>query len=693
MILMKDTQAYVFSRLAYEQAVEALSLSSEPIENLEWVDLSGKSWITTGGKAPKVSYRLSDSADVVKLQVKVKGGSSTYEEVFISLNSPFTDDTIFGGYSEKNPVKNFMSENVKSNSAVKHYFDEEGNEFFEMEINKPEQLKSYYRGRFSLQVNSDGGFYKVGGAYAPNAYQLILPAPKEMETINVVQNTQLAELYTSVTCFMADGLSLSTYIKYRRQKSGFEDNIRFLETLLSKNVANISSVNILSSLFLEKIEMDLHHKRYSDQRLLATATQSRQFAMSAGMKKEWIDYALTCMTIDILDDHNHFCGPDEIRFKNGGESVRIPLDGQTQVIANSSGVVVLPVGLFVERPMAKLQEVEFHYNHDFTSPLGVVKLLTGDKIIDLIDAEGKLKSDMLATSMNNAISPFVLYEDGGVKNTYKIKKDHKIAFKEFVLPSLTGDYNWTEDALLQNIKLNPINEYIATDLLRKWLSMKQVKDEAFADVCVDILSHSPDNYRLVQGVVRIFMEKFNNLDQVTEIMKKARVTRDSRRRVFLGMNDMKKWYTLGPLYTSTNQQSPLEFKPSPHKVIISPKREFADNESKIHIFEKGRKLDRRGDGVIYYWTPLVSERSSKLFLHLKTNEGDNYGAVSIWVNGKVAYEGYLREYDSNLMSIPVELKQGGNYILVKYDFNKSVALDMMLGDVYGAPVPNVVVGD
>ncbi|MCM8536866.1 MAG: PQQ-like beta-propeller repeat protein [Lentisphaeraceae bacterium] len=684
MIPVRDSKAFFFSSLAHKLPVSPIVRGEVATDDLSWTALDKSKWISTKGAAFDAAYKLSVGQEDVNILVRLKGTSKTKESVYFSVNSPLEEEHVYSGYSEGQPTKDLTVELLKEQSEVEHYFDADGYEYFSMSLPFTQNLQKLFNGHYNLEIRSKKGFYAVGGMYAPSAYRLYLTAPKSRKLIGQTELQQLEELYTKTSCFVADGYSFSAFIKNRRGSKGFEDNIKLIESLLTKHAKNYSSINVLTSLLLEKVEKQMSLDKFSDASLKKALSECRSFAKGAKMKQEWIDYALTFFMIDVRNQNQSLSGPYEMKMNYGSERARMTLDGRIQSGVRKSGTYLFPLGLFTSKALSKLHQLEIRYDFSLETVLGSLRLVQNDKVTELITSEGEIVSPLISSQTKDAIRKVYLFEGENREKAYKVDRNRKITFKDIQLPKVSEEYEWTEDSLLENIKLNPINEAMASNLLRKWLELKKVEDSKFIDVCVDILKHSPDNYRLVQGVIKIYLEKFKDPSKVKDILKAARVSRDSRRRVFVDMASMDNWYILGPLYNNKELEKELKFTPPPHKVMIDPKREFMDEDERLYIFEKNKKYERRGNGLAYYWLPIVAEKSGKAFFHFKTNSYDSSATLGVWLNGKPIYESFLREDDSSVQAVPLDLREGKNFIVVKYNYRRSISVKMKIGDVYGA---------
>ena len=688
-LVMRSDKAFVFSDLGRQLPVNRLYESDEDIDKVSWVKLPADSWINVNNSsALDAAYRYSETSDQLIVQVKLRGSLRQVNGLSISLNARHYEEYVFAEAIEGRSTFINVSNHLTADERKNHYYDDNGNEYLEIVLEKSKLVNSSHRPSVQIEIasfkNSEKtGYYRIGGSYAPGAKHLNLngESPKENSTLN--RMAELSELYESSACLIADGTSLSKFITSRRQTKGVDDNIRYLEKLLSKHKENLSSISILTSLFLEKAYKERKSGKLAENKLLEISKQCRSHASGLKMNKEWIDYALTVLELEIHHDKNHRTLPNKIGLKGEGE-VFIPLDGTIQV-SSEDGRVLLAPGLFNRSYPQKIKELELRMDK-YTAVLGELKLLKDDKITLIADSKGDSKSNYGRWKEN--IQKVLTYTEAGPVEAYRIKSRHsRLYIKEIVLPKLHSIYKWDADSLLANMKLNPVSEGQATDMLRKWIELNKVSDDKLQDILTEVMSYNPDNYNLIYSVCKIFMEKQNDLELVKSILRKAKIQINFRRRIFLGFSTMDSWSELGPIYAAEDVKNP-NFEPLPERSRLSTVEEFTDTHGNKFQFKEFSSPKKRNynNGVVYYKSDFESKNAAKVYLHLNNNGHEGYGAFTVWFNGKKVTEGNFQRWKTILNSTLLECRQGKNSILIRYDFIRSKKFKVKIGDLYGAPV-------
>jgi len=690
-LVMKSDKAFVFSNLGRQLPVNRLKESTEGIESLSWVTVPSESWININNNAaPKAEYRYSENAEEVVIQVRMKGAMRQINGLAISLNTGHYDQYVFAEAMEGRSTFINVSGHLVTDEMKNHYFDDDAYEYLEISLDKSKLVNITHNPSVQIEISSyknaeKAGFYRIGGSFAPGAKSLNLNTQTPLENVTKNKISGLQTLYDSASCLMADGITLSKFITARRSIKSVDDNISYLEALLKKHKENISAIGILTCLYLEKAHKQKSSAKLDDNSLINISKQCRSFAMGIKMKKEWINFALTIFNLEILNDRNQQSLPSKVGLKGEGE-IFIPLDGSIQVSALDERVLLAP-GLFNRSYVQKIRELEFRMS-DYPSILGAFKLLKDDKLTNIASSNGSPNSAMVNGNWKNSIQAVLHYNDSGSQEAYRIKDRNTIlSIKEVVLPKLEPVYKWDGESLLANIKLNPVSEWQATDMLRRWIDINKVSDDKLQDILIEVMNYNPDNYNLIYSVCKIFMDKANDLELIKSLLRKAKVQINYRRRIFLQFSSMKGWNELGPIFAAEDIKSP-KFEPLPENSRLSKVKDFTDTNGnkfqfKPYVTEKKRTSNR---GVIYLKTDFEAKNAAKAYLHIGSSGHEGYGTFTIWFNGKKVTEGSFQRWRNFQSSTLLECRQGKNNILVKYDFLVNKKFKIKIGDLYGASV-------
>ena len=689
-LVMKADKAFVFSNLGLQLPVSRLVESNEEIDKISWVKLEPSTWINVAKSSPlDAYYRFTETSESLTVQVKIKGALRQVNGLSISMNGRRSADYVFAEAVEGRSTFINVTDHLITDEKKNHYYDDNGYEYLEIVLEKSQLVHAYNGAAVQIEISSfkntdKTGYYRIGSSFAPGAYYLNLNGETPVQNFTENRFKELEELYSSSSCLMADGLSLSSFITQRRNTKGVDDNIRFLEGMLKKHKDNVSSVSILTSLFLEKAHKLNISKNYNDGSLIDLSKQCRSFANSLKMKKEWIDYSLTVFDLEFLTDINHKAAPYQVGLKGEGE-VFIPLDGTVQVSANDGRVLLAP-GLYNRSTPFKIRELEFRLN-EFSATFGEFKLLKDDKLTLIADSKGNPQSNMTQDRWKDAVQKSLHFSKSAPTEAYKLNsRNPRLYINEIVLPRLEGIYNWDADSLLANMKLNPVSEWQATDMLRKWLEINKVSDDKLKDILVEVMSYNPDNYNLIYSVCRIFLEKTKDLELIKTILRKSKIQINFRRRIFLEFSNKDGWQELGPIFAAEDIKIP-KFEPLPERSRLNTVKEFTDtngNKFEFKPYEENKK--NRNDGLVYFKTEFESKNDAKAYLHI-SNKGDRgYGQMTVWFNGKKISESSFSKWKWNQDSTLLECREGKNTVLIKYNFVKNKTFSVQIGDLYGAPV-------
>ena len=688
-LVMKADKAFVFSDLGRKMPLNRLYESDEEIDALSWVKLNTDSWVDINNSSPpEAEYRYSETSDKVTVQVRIKGALRQINGLAVSFNEKDTEEYVFAEMIEGRSTFISVSGHLLTDEKKNHYFDENAYEYLQIELEKEQLVNITHRPAVQIEIatfkNSEKtGFYRIGGSYAPGAYNLNLNGASTVENSTAGRFKDLSELYSSASCLMADGLALSQFITRRRSAKGVDDNISYLEEMLKKHKENLSAIGILTSLFLERAHKQKKSGKTDDSSLISISKQCRAFASSLNMKKEWIDYALTVLDLEILKDLNHRNHPYKIGLKGEGE-IFIPLDGTVQVSAEDGRVLLAP-GLFNRSYVYKIKELEFRMNK-YSATLGEFKLLRDDKITPIADSKGDPKSEFAESRWKDSIRKILYFGEKSVQEAYSLdSKNTRLYIKEIVLPRIEASYKWDGNSLLANMKLNPVSEWQATDMLRKWIEINKVSDEKLQDILVEVMTYNTDNYNLIYSVCKIFMEKAGDLELVKNILRKAKIQINYRRRIFLEFSSMKGWDELGPVYAAEDVENP-RFDPLPERSRLTQIKDFTDTNGNKFKFKAVESSKNKNSGLVYFKSEFESKNAAKAYLHISNNGHDGYGVYTIWFNGRKMTEGSFKRWKWNQESTLLECRPGTNTILVKYEFIRSKDFKINIGDLYGAPV-------
>ena len=670
-IIMRNGKAYMHSSL--NLPFQEIIFSEAKIDQIFWNKVSQSKWL--GDKAPELEYRLRNNSDTLHLQMRFKGHEKYKNTLKISYNSRRYDSSLQLELDEKNGGKADFHGKVLGHRA-EHSFSADGYEYFEVDIEKPETMSNSFMGELAISLEAHenktflGGFI-FGARPAPNYSPLLKSSSRISAMMSQERYEKLYKLYTETDQLYHDGQSLLDFTHCHRTMNSKSDTYEFLNKLLVKHKASAQAHNILAVLLINELMDADPNVEFKDSEIKAAYTKCLKLAQSQGIKN--FDRALSLIVIN-LADLNYY--PNEIRFGGHGY-VKFPL--------NFSGKqIIVPLGLFGDQ-IKQLDRIEIPRDR-YKPALTEVKILYhGDfQLISNSEAQagplnkrGNKKNDRFIFSNYDSVNP---------KSAWFPRHGDRIEIKSLKFPEIKTDIQWKESSLINNLKLNPVDNRVAYSLLSQYLRLKNVQQADLQDVCLGILSSSPNDRSLVEGLMKRYAEASNSsLDLQLKLLSKAKVPASIRRRVALNQSNYQSWLALGPIDVNPELYKELDavpqLKPTPEEKFSQNTFNFGDKELTYQAYDhEGKNFS----GYLYLKKEFNSSSEANAYLHMmRTSSHHSFTKLKIWFNGELISDTSIKDRDHKTHTQKLALRKGKNIILIKHSFDKYSPLQVKLGNVYG----------
>ncbi|NQZ59705.1 MAG: hypothetical protein HRT88_19820, partial [Lentisphaeraceae bacterium] len=650
-IILRNGRAYIYSNTARKLPVSPVVTSTAKVDDLFWQKVPRDKWLNLGNnQAPEMTYRLQQTSETLHLQVKLKNSSEHMNGLALSLNSLRFDHGIYA-YKIENSLGYTSIENTPFDQLIEHYFDNSGGEFFEFKVSKTELMKNDFQGHLQFEIFAvkDGiktGTYRISGCYAPKL-NLLLPNPPVIEhVISKAEYDKLTELYSLSTSFVGDGRTLSKYVKMRRLLYGFDNTISFLEHTLKRQAKSTTAIAVLAALMLEKVELQ-RGDNLSDKAIMTVERECRDFARSLKINNDWIDNALTFIDMDFIKGQNNIALPHRAGIN---DDYYMNLCGTYQFSA-TDGRILFPLGFLADPQLSKIHRLQIHRDSKFPTAMGKVNLFKQGRFTELIAENGQANKAMVHSSWQNEYEKVYNFTGEEKKQAWAFKWSSNLPFTKLNQVLIERQYHWTEEALLDNLRLNPVSEPIAARLLKKWLYISKVEPEKFSEVCMEIIANDRTKLNLILGVVTIFREHTQDMEQLKNLLSKAKVPLSIRRQVFMRHVEVSGWKVLGPIDSAT-QSDEVELSPMPEETTDFKTATYKNDQGTFK-FTHVEKMKRNNSGTAYFTKSFTSTKT-RAYLHIDSDNANSLDQIKIWINGALV-DGTMDTGSSSIKSFLLPL--------------------------------------
>ncbi|EDM27100.1 hypothetical protein LNTAR_15562 [Lentisphaera araneosa HTCC2155] len=676
--LIKVHKGYSYLYNSLNLPSETIAYNPKKIDSLFWQKANPKFWYGKNNyPIPELEYRLSDNSKELQLQVRFKNHAKLLNHFGVSLNSHRFHDAFYAEFTEKGSnVGHLVGDNLKE--PFKHHFSADGYEYLEIKIDKPDLMANHFDGflSFELSLLDQGekvGSMRFGSVYQPNtSSRENTCGTRSYLAMDKERYAKLDKLYAESKVLLADGESLSQFIKARRNHHSIASNVTYLEELLTRHSKTVQAHNVLSVLFIEYLR-SLNLDEFTNSDLQRAFNHCKKLADKLGLKS--YDRALSFCVIDFNKNNNAYVLPTHAKLMGRG-SVYLDLRGSLQFAA-ADGRVALPMGFFGEQ-LKELDRLELESPRRFKAVLGSFELFHKGKLSPVIDSEAGAQAGLKEGNWKNAHeAQFDFYASQRSKSWYP--KSDRIRVQKIAFESLDIDYNWDEKSLLLNLTCNPLNRWRASEMLKKYIQLKGADD--LVELCSEILANDSANAHLLEAILEEYGEHAGkDLKNYQSLMSKARVPINLRRTMSLENFADQDWQQLGPVNTEKSANLDLLSKPEENL----RKSTFKLSNESVLSFVPQQDNGKNFPGFMYLRKEFTSTSSSNAYLHIKVQDRRNtFNNLRIWHNGSVLEDTVLNrdQYQSNMIKIP--LRKGKNSILIKYSFEYYTNLKFKLGNVYG----------
>jgi hypothetical protein len=740
-LMIRGDEMYFFKNFDLNLNFEKIkSCRVDNKKNVAWpfseiypeIEVDDKNWISYNGEKPQRKFSYQAFGDerfaYLKFKLSPKLNNNLKDTLFISANG-YAD--IFAITWDVDNWKNCQyTFNIRENIESWKEIDIRGNTILYIKLQLVSPISKQFKNTlpdFNIELRQmsgkqNDGMFRLGGAYFKNRKFFPWMNYLNDEAQNLKNFAIRNNLYENGVNFYPQGDDLVLWLKDRRRFKSVENNIQLLNKMLEANSKYYCSVNILSALFLEELQLTKLKQpelnEISDEfnlKVNEIISRLHKNALAKGINKEWADFALSFWTFEIF--------PHKFNYEAWRSDIFKAING---VIVKSDKTVlmrsdfsqkdnilteninqpylewVLP-GLTASFPKNLLiDKVEFHGVGPTKTSFGKMTLYLPTGSQEFCNRKGIFISP---TAKITGGEKFVKLEIK--ENFYNTKGVHFECFniittlpiiniaielppiKSPIILEKTGQ---TTDTIMSAIENLPSDNNNGQMLIDYYLSLKENIEEGelikvYGKWLNSVKDNSSASYNAIKNIFNKYDKRKNKIEFLGNIIKEAKLTPFASRHFFLdNINNFvnkNARSVLGPVMQE------LETKP---EITFDPTLEYKAGELKYKFTDV---LESKNGGTIYVASKITLEDKEKVYLYARA-AGPYYSQsiFSIWVNGNPIVEGvnYLK-YEDDTFSQKISLNKGDNIILLKIsglkDRDWGYYYSINIGDVYGIPINGV----
>lgn len=691
-------------------------------------EVTDKNWISYFGQKPKqkLSYQAfgDESFAYLKFHLSPNNNKEIKNTLFISADGIAGKISIIWDVNNWNNAQ--CSFNVNENTESWKEIDVQGHIYLYIKLQLVGAFPNNFKNtlpNFNIELrqmtgNQNDGAYRIGGAYNGVTNQLPWLNYTNDEAQSLKNFSLRTALYENKENFYPQGTDLVIWLNDRRKLKGIENNISLLNNMLAINAKSYCCVNILSALLLEEIQnlkiKNPNLNELSDEfipKVKEIVVRLNQFAISKGISKEWADYALSFWTFEVF--------PFKFSYDANRETYTKPYYGVT---INSSNRVVLHYNLLstsINQPYIEwiLPGLIPHFpqfkdlNGISLNGFGTQKTGLG-KIIFYTPTEAKefcnrngISSDPSFKILKDAKDPLKTIENfyyyNGLKYTCFNPEygfpiiNISINLPNIKSPAILKSTGQTAESIMYTLENLPADNNNGLIMIDNYLALSGKSDEGelikvYGKWLNSLRDNSLSSYNAIRSISDKNQTRKDLLVFIGDIIKESKLPLVAPRKFYLDRRNIifnkEARSVLGPYFKELDIQPEIKFTPTiDYKTVDS-----------THRFSEG--FEPKKGGTIYLASKITVNDSEKVYLFARAI--NNYSTshtssiFSIWLNNKpivqnVAYS----NYDDYTFFQKVSLNKGDNIILIKiigienYDWGNNYSF--CVGDVYGAPIPNI----
>lgn len=743
---IRNDEMYFFRNFDQTLAYEKIqSFRVENKKSLHWphgelypeIKVSEKNWISFYGKKPnrELAYQAFGDDKFVYLKFKIFAipKNESKSTLYVSTNdNRNTGESIALNWEIDDWKKCQYTQNIRENIDSWKEIDIKGdiNLYIKLRLGSP--FASTFKNTlpdFNIELrqytnNKCDGMYRLGGAYHQTKKLFTWLVYTNDEAQSLKNYTLRSALYEKTINFYPQGEDIILWIKDRRRFKSVSDNILLLNQMLEANAKSYCSVNILSALFLEEIQLIKENNPAIDElsdsfSIIAKETNARLYtsALAKGISKEWAEFALSYYTVEVYPFKSFLTD------SNGRILTKKAVSG----IQIQSGNVLIYKSDFSEDNNILTPNVNQPYLEWILPGLSpsYPKGLEINNIILL--GAGTSKTGLGKMSMHSPTTSFEYANRMGIFQDKKIKifepsrkGELKLALRNYISkkqhfecfsvsnpeylnnilinvppikqPLVIMDKSQMTNSILTAIEKLPSDSNIGQMMVADYLNINgNVDDKSLKLIYHKWLFSMRDNvnscYRAIRSMHNSNANRKDVYDFILAIIKETKLSTIAPRIFFIDtqnkFSDTRARSVLGPIF------SDLDIKPEENFDFA---KEYKSKEASYKFTES--LLPQKG-GTIYIASKIIVGENEKVFLFARASGPYFSGSLfSIWLNGKAIIENEIfQKYDYDTLVQKINLNVGENVILLKINGNNNYQWSndyaFCIGDVYGSPIKGI----
>ena len=690
------------------------------------IEVDEKNWISYLGSKPKrkISYQAFADEKFAYLKLKVSPLDKMDSNFIFYISGNGKTNNVALRWDPDLWDKCQISSNLVNNFSSWREVDLSGNIFLYMKFNLEKVFTRNFKTTYpdlniEFRQNANElceGLYRFGGAYH-NGRKNFPWLNYQNDEADLLSDYELrASMYENKVNFYPQGEDFIFWIKDRRRFYGVEANIQLLNKMLAANAKYYCAVNILTTLFLEEIQLLKIKQPNLDelgdeyiQEINKLIKKLDALANQAGVGKDWRDYALSVISIEVFPfkmDYNTDWSSKAIY----GYSIR---SGKREVMNSSYYERNNPINTAINQPYLEwilpgmMAGFPKEINCEALYLLGVniektgigrMRIFTpaGDQEFCnrngiLSNAELKLKSvDGYYREEDAKLISTIAYHKGAKFNCITIGQPSvrslMIPIPLIKSPPILKSTGQTADTILAGLEQITTDNNNGPMMLQDYLTLSgAMSDEELKNAYGRFLHSLKNNHRAAYHALRNIYQKNANkkdlFDFMVDIMKNAKLSVTAPRLFFLEYRDIfqdkKSFSFLGPI--------DKELVNLPEKDLNPATKYKTENSS--HQFAEG--LAAKKGGTIYLASKVTVLEKDRVYLIARSSPYTKC-VFSIWLNGRPVIENIDYTNFGSIFSQNISLNAGENILLVKItgseDFEWPKNFALVIGDNFGAPI-------
>lgn len=741
-LMLRKDEMYFFKN--FDLNLEYQKIKSNRVDNkkqFNWpfseiypeVILDEKNWISYNGEKPKRSLSYQAFSDekfaYLKFKLSPRKDRNTNSTLFISGNSfSQTFAITWDADNWKNCQYTFnINEVIDSWKEV----DIQGNTILYIKLKIATPISSDFKNtlldfNIELRQSTSGqneGMFRIGGAYSKNRkfFPWLTYMNDEGQTLK--DFAIRTSLYENNSNFYPQGEDLVIWLKDRRRFKSFEDNIALLKKMLVANAKSYCSVNIISALLNEEIQ--LLKSKQSDlnevtddftPKIIDIIKKLKQLSQDAGVDNQWSDFALSFWAIEIFPKkiNYNFSRNDFFKAVHGleirqekGEYIKKSFYEKDNLLTpniNQPYIEWFIPGLAANFPTNQTLNTLSLVGIETTKTMfGKGTLFTPAGANVFFDRKGKLakissveNKAVLTTQETTYDFNKKRYECFSLNSTTRSYIGISIDVPGIKTPNILSTTGQTPESIMVMLENLPSDNNNGLTLIDYYISLKgKVDDEERIKIYSKWLFSIRDNSASINSALNSIFRKNEKQKNIFEfmgsILKEAKIPAYVSRRYFL--------QRVNNVFLEPNSRSVLG--PITQEANPKPEINFDFNASYTagdKTYKFTNSLDSKMGGTIYIASKITVETNEKPYLFLwATNQNARdctNSIVSIWLNGKLLVDKITyKNFEENTIYQRLSLIKGENVVLIKIigvqdnEWGRNYSLG--LGDIFGMPIPGV----